>query len=236
MLAWVQTSHGDDAEEPRSPAAKAATAKYQLAVKAAKDEYNQKLRAALEKYQQELDAALQTVMKAGNLPEANRINALKTAVAGGPDAAGLAASSRVFLSDMDESDVVVADGWWGKKGTARGPVKIAVDGVRAYNGLCTHPATNSFAHVCYALEGKFERFNTGVALNDTSLNEGRTPVTFIVNGDGKELWRSSPVKKWKSIQNCRISVRGVRVLELRVECPGDYMMAHAVWIDPVVSK
>jgi hypothetical protein len=66
--------------EPTSPAAKQAKAEYDAAVKKAEDE----LAAARKAYLEKLDAALKQVMQAGDLEEANRIDALRRSVRNPP--------------------------------------------------------------------------------------------------------------------------------------------------------
>jgi hypothetical protein len=78
---------------------------------------------------------------------------------------------------------------------------------------------------------KFHEFHTVVSLND-----GRpatdTGLTFVVLGDGRELWRSKPVHSQRDQQRCDIIVRDVDVLTLEVRCPGFPGGAHAVWFEP----
>ena len=58
-------------------------------------------------------------------------------------------------------------------------------------------------------------------------------LTFVVLGDGRELWKSAKVDPGRP-QPCRVRVKGVETLELRVLCPGVWDYAFAVWIDPVL--
>jgi hypothetical protein len=56
------------------------------------------------------------------------------------------------------------------------------------------------------------------------------------------LWTAAPMRETGQVQECRISVKNVRVLELRVYCPDKpaervrnrpaHHAAHAVWLDP----
>ncbi len=59
-------------------------------------------------------------------------------------------------------------------------------------------------------------------------------LTFLVLGDGKVLWKSDLVDTARSVQDCKVDVGGIDVLELRVDCPGSGVNAHAVWLDPRV--
>jgi hypothetical protein len=154
-----------------------------------------------------------------------------------------------YLSDMQEFDVKVYR-QFAKKGNlgfgegdpryANG--KIRVNGKETPNGLATHALSNTQATVKYRLGNTAHTFVTSVALNDSAGAPGRppgegkipTPLTFQVLGDGKVLWSSKPVDVARSVQDCQVDVTGVGVLELRVDCPGSYVNAQAVWLEPRV--
>jgi hypothetical protein len=137
----------------------------------------------------------------------------------------------VYLSDLDETE------WsghadFGKNGASK-TAPVAVNGIRFQKGLWTHPLDRGSASVKYRLADLgATAFVTGVAINDTAHPTIATPLTFQVLGDGQTLWTSAPTRDKGQMQECQISVKGVRVLELRVNCPGWYDSAHAVWLDP----
>jgi hypothetical protein len=85
-------------------------------------------------------------------------------------------------------------------------------------------------------EKEAELFKATVAINDTT-KWCWSPATFIVLGDGKELWRS----KWISHNHaqkddCQVLVKGVDVLELRVKVENGNEGVHAVWVEPRVLR
>ena len=137
----------------------------------------------------------------------------------------------VYLSDLDETD------WsghadFGKNGTSK-TADVAVNGIKFHKGLWTHPQDRGSASVKYRLAGlNATAFVTKVAINDSTLPTIPTLLTFQVLGDGEILWTSAPTRKRGQMQECEISVKDVRVLELRVNCPGWFHGAHAVWLDP----
>jgi hypothetical protein len=111
---------------------------------------------------------------------------------------------------------------------------LVIKGRSALKSLKVHPDTNAMAFVTYNLAGQYRNFAAGVAIND-GANAGRgsaTPLTFIVEGDGRQLWTSRPAQKCGDFQECAVSVAGVNRLTLKVYCPGDSYCAHAVWVDP----
>jgi hypothetical protein len=157
-----------------------------------------------------------------------------------------------YLSDMQEFDVKVYR-QFAKKGTlgfAEGDPRYAngrirVNGKESPNGLAMHALSNTYATVKYTLGNKAHTFMASVTLNDSAGAPGRpigpigvgkipTPLTFQVLGDGKVLWSSKPLDVARNVQDCQVDVSRVNVLELRVDCPGSYVNAQAVWFEPRV--
>jgi len=158
-----------------------------------------------------------------------------------------------YLSDMQELDVKVAEGPPGvrrfaKKGDlgfgegdpryAYG--RITVNGKQSPNGLSMNPESNTYASVRYKLGKTAKTFLASVGLDDSAGGPGRppgvgpipTPLTFLVLGDDQVLWKSRPVDVTRMVQECKVDVTEVDVLELRVDCPGPGDNAYAVWLEP----
>jgi hypothetical protein len=158
-----------------------------------------------------------------------------------PDARPRGDGKVQYLSDMQAFAIKVAEGRFANKGelgygTADG-TRIRVNGNTYPNGLSVNPLSNGIASIKYRAGGKAHTFITGVALHDSAslgVPGGRipTPLVFQVIGDGKTLWKSKPVDKAKEIQECKVGVAGVEILELRVNCPGENTNAQAVWLEP----
>jgi hypothetical protein len=151
-----------------------------------------------------------------------------------------------YLSDLPEFDVQVAEMRFGKKGNlgfgAGLSYRIRVQEKESPNGLSMVPPNSAYSRAKYRLGRAAKTFLAVVALNDSSGAPGRrpgvgkipTPVTFLVLGDGKELWKSKPVDTARIVQECKVNVSAVDVLELRVDCPGSSVNAHPVWLEPHV--
>jgi hypothetical protein len=152
-----------------------------------------------------------------------------------------------YLSDMQEFDVhVLVDGKPPKPRFAKNGdlgyeaahyTRVFVAGNEFPHALSMHPPARGVASVKYRLEGRAIRFRAHVALNDSATADDAkpdTPLTFLVFGDGRELWTSKPVSTTGRSEECKIDVAGVRVLELRIDCPGVNNNAHAVWLEPRV--
>ncbi len=149
--------------------------------------------------------------------------------------------TRVYLSDLAEFDVQPSPRGWkfgknGHLGSPFGDQRITADGWVSEKGLCTHPTT-TYGGAKYRI-APAETFQTWVGIDDSAIRS--SDLVFKVYGDDKLLWESRPVSKNKSLQECRISVRGVKVLDLRVYPPEGTIIAphggHAVWLDPYVTR
>jgi hypothetical protein len=153
-----------------------------------------------------------------------------------------------YLSDMDEFDVKVPEGRFGKKGNlgfgAGLSFQIRVEEKESPHGLSMAPPSDAQSSVKYRVGKTARSFMAWAALNDSAGTPGRpagegkipTPVTFQVLGDGKILWESKPVDIARKVQECKIDVAEVNVLELRVNCSGSGVNAHAVWLEPRVLQ
>jgi serine/threonine protein kinase len=160
-----------------------------------------------------------------------------------------------YLSDMEELDVQVAEGPPGvprfaKKGALGfgqpdlrySYGRITVNGKGSPHGLSMNPIAEGCATVKYRLSKKAHKSLASVALDDSAGGSGLppgvgaipTPLTFQVFGDGRLLWQSQPVAAARIVQECKVDVSGVDVLELRVLCPGTGDNAYAVWLEPRV--
>jgi hypothetical protein len=115
---------------------------------------------------------------------------------------------------------------------------VVVSGARKEHGMVTHPTRAGRARVAYVLPAGVAALSGSVAINDTAAPQpgggARTPVTFRILGDGRELWKSRPVQKSGDPQAFDVRLAGCKRLELAVDCD-DPFAAHAVWIDPFLS-
>lgn len=142
--------------------------------------------------------------------------------------------SQAYLAQLQETDVSALSF---QKKPGQDWAGVVVNGESSPNGLLIHPSSNGAASATYKLGGRYQTFDSTVAVND-GANGGAGSVTalvFVVKGDGRELWRSKPVQECKKPQSCSVSVAGVDQLTLVVECPGDAACAHAVWAEPLVK-
>lgn len=148
------------------------------------------------------------------------------------DAPGMPESAVVFLSELQERDVVVGYGGFAKNGDlGYEGQSIVVGGAPSKKGLSMHPPSNGASRVTFEIPKGAVLFEGTAAINDSGRTQ-RTPVTFKVFGDGRLLWSSKPLRGAGSTEQCRIPTKGARTIMLVVECPGSYGHAHAVWCDP----
>jgi len=145
--------------------------------------------------------------------------------------------SEVYLSDMKEFDVQMGPWKFGKNGVLGDPNNTAIVAgkKKSPKGLGMHPTVTHAVRVRYALGKQAAKFDGAVALNEYPAPcPGK--VTFEVLGDNKVLWTSKPIQTRGDIQECKVDVSTVSILELRVTVTGNEWNAHAVWLEPRLLK
>lgn len=115
---------------------------------------------------------------------------------------------------------------------------VIISGETRQRCLSTHPPPRGDAYVIYDLAEAYCRLVGAVSINDDVQNEilqqRGVSMVFSVVGDGAELWHSKPMSEVRQVERYDISVQNVRMLELKVTCPGSNYCAHAIWVDPCV--
>jgi serine/threonine protein kinase len=147
---------------------------------------------------------------------------------------------KIYLSDLEELEIRRVPFTWhfGKNGNlGYGTGKFKVNGWESPKGLSSHPERDDYAGASYRIPAA-DVFECLVGLADSASDHSGGPIVFEVLGDSKVLWRSAGVGRPGKYQDCRISVKGVKVLELRAYAPRDGNMwgSHVVWIDPYVTR
>jgi serine/threonine protein kinase/S1-C subfamily serine protease/peroxiredoxin len=108
---------------------------------------------------------------------------------------------------------------------------VKVNGAESPFGFSMHPPAKGSSRVAFRLDGQYQKVQGGVGIND-AVDDARTPLVFRILGDGKELWKSGPIKSAHDETQFDVAVSGVSELTLVVECPGDNAWAMASWIEP----
>ena len=98
-----------------------------------------------------------------------------------------------------------------------------------------HPPPDGDSRTAYQLGKQYHSFQGTAAIDDSAASSG-VHLVFLVLGDGKELWQSKPLRQPGDKHECKVSVQGVERLELRVHCTGTHVCAHAVWLEPLLTK
>ncbi|HVC92866.1 MAG TPA: PA14 domain-containing protein [Pirellulales bacterium] len=141
-----------------------------------------------------------------------------------------------FLSELTEQNVFVVNEWF-RKGQYMDLKPISVGGKPSPHGLLIHPH-DGISSASWDLGNRAEEFTCEVGVADAARPYQRTAVVFEALGDGRLLWRSPPILKEQTAP-CHLTAKDgiakVRMLELRVVCPGDNAWAHAIWIEPRVT-
>ncbi len=117
---------------------------------------------------------------------------------------------------------------------------VTVNESTSPHGLFMHPddqsgAESGLARVAYNLPRTYQSISGAVGINDTSTG-AETPLTFKIVVGGRTIWKSKPLQAHGASQEFDVPLPANRKLELLVECPGVADSAHAVWIEPKVSR
>jgi len=137
------------------------------------------------------------------------------------------AAKETWLSDLEPLSAAIG---WGTMEVDRAVTgkALSVGGREFRKGIGTHAQSE----IVYELLGLFGRFTAAAGVDDGNGTDAGT-VEFIVQGDGKELWRSGVMKKGEKAKEVDVSVGGVRILRLLVTDGGDGIdYDHADWLDP----
>lgn len=142
-----------------------------------------------------------------------------------------------YLSDFEEFDAVNGAWPFSKYGVIGRDESfpIAIEGIPFSQGLGMHPPSyNKPFSVKFKIGGKFKTFQSGCSLND-SAGAFQRKLNFVVYGDGRLLWTSSPIQSKADGDIATINVKGVQILELQTTAT-DSDNCHAVWLDPILTK
>jgi Gpi18-like mannosyltransferase len=89
--------------------------------------------------------------------------------------------------------------------------------------------------ISYNLGGRFSKFVTDFGI-DTEAGDQNKAV-FIIQGDGRELYRSKPKGKYDLPESISVSIRDVNKLTLIIKTEGTSNNGlHADWLNPVLIR
>jgi hypothetical protein len=136
----------------------------------------------------------------------------------------------MYLSDLDP--IRITPGWrqpeFNRNANGGG---LSVAGRRSDRGIGM--PTNS--EIEFELNGTYESFEAVVGIDDDFKNQDAR-AEFNVIGDGKDLWRSGPLKKDDSTKSVRVGVRNIKRLVLQVRRTDDGGRILADWLDARLMK
>ena len=113
--------------------------------------------------------------------------------------------------------------------------EIRVKGEPSPHGIGMHPTQDGPSRLTYDLGGGFDEFIANVGLNHSAPHDIKG-AHFVLRGDGRLLWQSRAIRSPDDVDDCRVSVKGVRRLRLEVSAEGETRGAHGVWVEPRVTK
>jgi hypothetical protein len=129
------------------------------------------------------------------------------------------------LSDLDLSGISQG---WGKPvpDASVAGADLAVGGDAFEQGIGVHAAFTWKLN----LDGKGVEFRAKAGVQDGCPGL----VEFIVRGDGRDLWRSGPMRGGDKAKEIKVALAGVKELVLVVDPLGDTTSDHADWLEPVI--
>ena len=142
-------------------------------------------------------------------------------------AASQPALVRTALDDLEPLSVRQD---WGElqRGHSVWEKPLRVGGRSFTRGLGTH--ANS--ELVYALDGEYTRFESWVGVDAAMADHPEASVVFSVRADGREVFRSGPMRPSTPARQVSVAVEGVSELALCVSDAGDGIAAdHADWAD-----
>ena len=142
-----------------------------------------------------------------------------------------------YLTDMQET-LVKAPASFGKYGKLRQEIPIQVDGLGCEFGLGMGVGKESDFIVKYEINAMYKTFQACCALQDKDADsrEEGGGIVFSVVGDGRVLWRSTPLKAGNRFEVTNVDIRRVRTLEITTASPDQQWGGLGVWIDPILIK
>ncbi len=150
------------------------------------------------------------------------------------------AADGVYLDDLSEIEFRVGRHSLGKHGKfadQQNPDgRIKWRGAAVEHALWMHPTPGNTSFVRYQLAGQYATFSADAGLSETPANQPASPVSFRVLGDGRELWKSTPLQKRGESLPVALDVRGVQELRLETSCGDNNGSCHTTWFYPRLTK
>lgn len=167
------------------------------------------------------------------------MNDLKKIEAAGDIVAVTPTPKNIYLGSLEASNVKTIDnvpynnqGHFFVNGMKH---EIVANRKRSLNGIALHPPPEGKSRTTFTIADSYSQLEGGVAINDSSPG-ATSALVFMIVGDGREIWRSQALKNTGTIESFRVSVKGVKEIQLLVECPGTNEWAFAVWIEPKLTR
>ena len=89
--------------------------------------------------------------------------------------------------------------------------------------------------ISYGLGGRFDKFNTDYGVDTEATDQNK--AIFIIQGDGRELYRSKPRGRFDLPESVTVSIDKINKLTLMIETEGasNYGL-HADWLRPSLTR
>ncbi len=91
------------------------------------------------------------------------------------------------------------------------------------------------SEIVYSVGGRFSYFQTDYGVDTEGAAEAK--VVFIIEGDGRQLFRSKVIGRFDNPQTVTVPINGVDKLKLRIVKGGENNYgAHADWLEPKLFR
>src|SRR5271157_2135656 len=126
------------------------------------------------------------------------------------------AAGTVGLTELDLTHLSYS-GWEPPQiDRTQGGGPLAIAGQKFEHGVATH-ATSS---LWLELDGRTERFNASVGVDDSAI-DASSVVVFTIFGDDRRLWESRVLRKGEPAQAVDLHLKGVHSLLLKIDHAGE---------------
>ena len=133
--------------------------------------------------------------------------------------------------NLEDLDISSMSSGWGKplKNQSVTGKPLSINGEKFQRGVGTHAPSEFWLK----LDGHVRMFRAKVGVDDAATS-GKASIEFVLEGDGKELWRSGICRRGEAARECKANLAGITNLVLIVTDAGDGRDSdHANWVEAV---
>lgn len=147
------------------------------------------------------------------------------------DIAGQAMPARFPLSKLSPTSVLPV--WLYNQGVYK---TIPVAGKKFRDSIWAHPPPSDSSRITFDIPAGSKYLIGACGFHDIPDDFPHNTVVFSILGDGATLWKSPATKELNKATPFKVSLSGVKKIELQVHCNGFNGASHAAWLDPILQR